>query len=539
MYLKQVEAVGFRGLNRLSLQLRSNMVLIGENAWGKSSLLDLLSLILNPEKARYQFQPNDFHLALEEYRDLSPENPVPKQNHHCMALFTFSESNKGEKDLPEFEQYRQLFTTHEDGFARIYMRASGELKEGKTHTEYTFLDEQGNQLPIKNSEELVALIISRHPVFRFRDARLQRHYHNVRTFCIKGEVCEADADVMQEEIRSVATLLQYYFLDNQDRLRWQRQMHDTSKLWNQVKSLCQRLLQDQNGLLKKRILYYLSSMFEPGERIRFSKQTRPIILLEDLETRLHPRMVAIGWELASHLPLQRITTSNSVELLAYVKLEHICRLVRYDNQTKAYQLARRDLSKEEMRRLSFHVHYNRSLALFSRIWVLVEGETEVWILTELARLLNINMEMEGIRIIEFAQSGLRPLIKYCKKMGIEWFVLTDGDSAGWKYSDTVKGLVENNESIYNRLLTLPKKDIEHFFFSEGFENVFYHLANYIPQRNQVVNKIIQRAIQRTSKPDLAIALSDEMEKRGVNSIPLIFKQMFYKILQLSKQQERI
>lgn len=61
MYLKQVEAVGFRGLNRLSLQLRSNMVLIGENAWGKSSLLDLLSLILNPEKARYQFQPNDFH----------------------------------------------------------------------------------------------------------------------------------------------------------------------------------------------------------------------------------------------------------------------------------------------------------------------------------------------------------------------------------------------------------------------------------------------------------------------------------------------
>lgn len=97
MYLKQVEAVGFRGLNRLSLQLRSNMVLIGENAWGKSSLLDLLSLILNPEKARYQFQPNDFHLALEEYRDLSPENPVPKQNHHCMALFTFSESNKGEK----------------------------------------------------------------------------------------------------------------------------------------------------------------------------------------------------------------------------------------------------------------------------------------------------------------------------------------------------------------------------------------------------------------------------------------------------------
>ncbi len=33
MYLKQIEIVGFRGIHRLSFQLRSNMVLIGENAW--------------------------------------------------------------------------------------------------------------------------------------------------------------------------------------------------------------------------------------------------------------------------------------------------------------------------------------------------------------------------------------------------------------------------------------------------------------------------------------------------------------------------
>ncbi|KGQ71122.1 ATP-dependent endonuclease [Chelonobacter oris] len=534
MYLKQVDIVGFRGLNRLSLQLRSNMVLIGENSWGKSSLLDALSLILNPEKRLYQFKASDFHLAPEEYQALSAENPIPERNHHCMVLFTFSESFHGEKNREECRSYRPLFSDHEDGYARIYMRLSGELNSASAGTTYSFLDGQGDQIHLRDARKLVSLIISRHPVFRFRDARLQRHYHTLRPFCIKGE-CEGD--ILRDEIHSVAVLLQYYFLNNQDRFMWQRQMHDPGKMWGQVKSLCQRLMEDDSGSLKKRVLYYLSSMFERGKGIRFSKQTRPIILFEDLETRLHPRMVAIGWELASHLPIQRVTTSNSVELLAYVRLEHICRLVRYQHQTKAYQLARRDLGKEDMRRLSFHVHYNRSLALFSRIWVMVEGETEVWILTELAHLLNINLEMEGIRIIEFAQSGLRPLIKYCKKMGIEWFVLTDGDSAGWKYSDTVKSLIEDNESVYSRLLTLPKRDIEHFFYSEGFENVFHRLANYVPHRNQVVGKIIQRAIQRTSKPDLAIALSDEMTKRGVNSIPLLFKQMFYKIMQLSKAQE--
>ena len=49
MLLERVEIVGFRGINRLSLMLEQNNVLIGENAWGKSSLLDALTLLLSPE----------------------------------------------------------------------------------------------------------------------------------------------------------------------------------------------------------------------------------------------------------------------------------------------------------------------------------------------------------------------------------------------------------------------------------------------------------------------------------------------------------
>ncbi len=43
MILERVEIVGFRGINRLSLMLEQNNVLIGENAWGKSSLLGRLN----------------------------------------------------------------------------------------------------------------------------------------------------------------------------------------------------------------------------------------------------------------------------------------------------------------------------------------------------------------------------------------------------------------------------------------------------------------------------------------------------------------
>lgn len=60
MILERVEIVGFRGINRLSLMLEQNNVLIGENAWGKSSLLDALTLLLSPESDLYHFDREDF-----------------------------------------------------------------------------------------------------------------------------------------------------------------------------------------------------------------------------------------------------------------------------------------------------------------------------------------------------------------------------------------------------------------------------------------------------------------------------------------------
>ncbi|EJS91192.1 hypothetical protein AAUPMC_05132 [Pasteurella multocida subsp. multocida str. Anand1_cattle] len=51
MHLRQLDVLGFRGIHRLSIHFSADMVLIGENMWGKSSLLSALSLIFNPEKA--------------------------------------------------------------------------------------------------------------------------------------------------------------------------------------------------------------------------------------------------------------------------------------------------------------------------------------------------------------------------------------------------------------------------------------------------------------------------------------------------------
>lgn len=519
MYLQQIEISGFRGINHLSLTLRPNMVLIGENAWGKSSLLDALSHIFNVKGELYQFSEQDFHL-----RDHQQAQPIK-------LCFTFCEEENETFGQNEENHYYDIFHLNDAGLQHVYLQISGTLTDQGVKTEYQFLDSQGVRLDIDNLQQVVRSVISHTPVYRFRDARLNK-FANLEALSQSDNLAQSE---LADELRALSFLLKYYFLSTHTNKHHPNSMLDTSQLWNKVKSLCQRLKQNNDQQLIQQVRTQLSSLFVLNQKHNQIKT--PIILFEDLEARLHPRMIAIFWELVTYLPVQRITTTNSMELLSQVPLREISRLVRYRDRTEAYSLARSSLGKEDLRKLTFHIHYNRGLALFSRAWILVEGETEVWILTELANLLDINLEMEGIRIVEFAQCGLRPLIKYAKAMGIEWYVLTDGDQAGEKYADIAKSMLQEDEHPSKRLTVIPRQDIEHFFYHEGLREVFVRLARWQPRDHKYPTKtIIKRAIQYTSKPDLAIAISSEIKQRGNQAIPRLFKKLFIKVLQLIKEQ---
>ncbi|WGE56284.1 DUF2813 domain-containing protein [Actinobacillus equuli] len=521
MYLQQIEISGFRGINQLTLQLRPNMVLIGENAWGKSSLLDALSHIFNIKGELYQFSESDFH---QQYHATTKAEQI-------RLLFTFCAEHEDECQADIHQPYCHLFYPDEKGKPCINLQVSGKHLNGVIETGYCFLDNFAKPLTVANHEEIILSIINHSPVYRFRDARLNK-FSPLETL---SPHIENEQDTIQSELQALSLLLRYYFLSIKSRQQLADALQDTAVLWERVKSLCLRLKQDQGGELTHKVRTHLSSLFMISQKLR--RVEKPIILFEDLEARLHPRMIAIFWELVNYLPVQRITTTNSMELLSQVPLREISRLVRYRDHTEAYSLAHSSLGKEDLRKLTFHIHYNRGLALFSRAWILVEGETEVWILTELANLLDINLEMEGIRIVEFAQCGLRPLIKYAKAMGIEWYVLTDGDQAGEKYADIAKSMLQEDEHPSKHLTVIPRQDIEHFFYHEGLKEVFVRLARWQPRDHKYPTKtIIKRAIQYTSKPDLAIAISTEIKQRGNQAIPRLFRKLFIKVLQLIKEQ---
>ncbi|MGV3345071.1 DUF2813 domain-containing protein [Enterobacteriaceae bacterium LUAb1] len=553
MQLESLDVTGFRGINRLSLPVENDNVLIGENAWGKSSLLDALTLLLSPDGLNYHFSRHDFHFT--------PGEQQTRLN-HLQIIFTFRECEVDERFLPRYQALGPCWSKGEDSFFRLRYQVSGDIDNAQqvvTHRQ--FIDHQGDVVEGILSEEAVATLIKLHPVLRLRDARFSQHFHfdagkepvaNIDELASRIDTLTRDIaarpqhltnKTLRKGLRTMQQLLQHYFsLQHPPESDYPGQYHTTRRSsrqgWRYLDTISKTIAGADNRN-RRLILLHMCSLLIQG-RYQLHPEARPLLLIEDPETRLHPIMLAVSWGLLSLLPLQKITTTNSGELLSQVPVEQVCRLVRESSSVAAWRLGPGGMNHEESRRIAFHIRFNRPASLFARCWLLVEGETEVWVMNELARQCGYHFEAEGIKVIEFAQSGLRPLLKFAHRMGIEWHVLTDGDMAGKKYADTARSQLNSRNNGYPRnmehyhLTVLPALDMEHFLYREGFEDVFYQIARLPRHPPAGINRVITKAIHRTSKPDLAIAVATAAAERGPEMIPLLLRKMFARVMWLAR-----
>lgn len=550
MYLERVEIYGFRGINRLSLELNNSTVLVGENSWGKSSLLDALDLLLSPEHTNYQFSLHDFH---------HPAGNDESRYRSLQIVLKFGERRKGRHQSYRFHNLSSVWVDNGDGLKHIFYRVSAELKDdGTIAVDKNFLNAGGNKLSLDNVGKYIKEIIRLYPVIRLRDARFLhslnpetivsgqkevRDSFNARIKELTSALVNNPERLSDEDlgdgIDAMQQLLSHYFSGQSSHII--RSDNSIVKIeprkrgWKALDNISRLIAKPNQRNIRLIILGMFSSLLQSKGNIHLDKHARPLIIVEDPETRLHPIMLSIAWGLFSLFSLQRITTTNSGELLSLAPLEDLCRLVRNTNKVSAYRLNENDLSAEELRKISFHIRFNRPSALFARCWLLVEGETEIWLMNEFSRQCNYYFESEGIKVIAFAQSGLKPLLKFANKMGIEWHVLTDGDEAGRKYAATATHYANKiDSSNRDRLTMLPAPDMEHFLYREGFRSLYHEIAD-IPDNAKVsTRRVIIKAISRTSKPDLALATVNRAAELGPDSIPLQLKIMFSRVAWLAR-----
>ncbi|HCF8263351.1 TPA: ATP-dependent endonuclease [Klebsiella pneumoniae] len=548
MLLERVEIVGFRGINRLSLMLEQNNVLIGENAWGKSSLLDALTLLLSPEFDLYHFVRDDFWF---------PPGDIQGREHHLHIILTFRETEPGRHRVRRFRPLQRCWVPCDDGYHRVFYRLESELAEDDSvMTLRSFIDGEGEALVLEEIDELARHLVRLMPVLRLRDARFMRRIHNGTVpHSPQIEITARQLDFLSRELVShpqnlsdgqirqglsaMVQLLEHYFAEQssaQTRHRlMRRRSHDEQRSWRYL-DIINRMIDKPGGRSHRVILLGLfATLLQAKGTVRLDRDARPLLLIEDPETRLHPIMLSVAWHLLNLLPLQRVTTTNSGELLSLTPVEQVCRLVRESTRVSAWRLGPGGMNAEESRRIAFHIRFNRASSLFARCWLLVEGETETWVINELARQCGHHFDAEGVKVIEFAQSGLKPLIKFARRMGIQWHVLVDGDEAGKKYAATVRGLLNNDRELErDHLTSLPALDMEHFMYRQGFDDVYHRVAQIPDNVPMNMRRVITKAIHRSSKPDLAIEVAMEAGRRGVDAVPTLLKKMFSRVLWLAR-----
>jgi putative ATP-dependent endonuclease of OLD family len=266
----------------------------------------------------------------------------------------------------------------------------------------------------------------------------------------------------------------------------------------------------------------------------------PLTLLENPEAHLHPTTLASIWSMIDRIAGQKIIATHSGTLLANARLASVRRLTRHAGLVKEWLVPGDALSGDELRRYSYHLRSRRAAASFARCWLLVEGETEFWVMSELARVCGYDFASEGVACVEFAQCGLGVLVKVARYLGIEWHLLADGDEAGRYYAHSA-GQFAGKSRLQDRITVLTDRDMEHCFWKHGYEDVFRKAAfprdfaaGSAASPRVPAKAVISRAIDRKSKPYIAALLLDAAINRGPAGIPPALKSVIETCIRLAR-----
>jgi putative ATP-dependent endonuclease of OLD family len=232
MLLERIEVSGFRGIKRLSLSFEQLTTLIGENTWGKSSLLDALSIALPVSGELHQFTLKDFH---------QDHSISYTQDQHIQIIISWKTTEKNEHKAGRYRKLSSLWqSSADDDYQRIYYRISATNNEGKITSSSSFLSSDGEILRYHKIEYLITELMRLHPVIRIRDSRrlnfeemieslpndrVERRINNTcrRLMTAPGQVNSGE---IKSALHSMQALVEHYFAFKNHNRHTQHRIHD-------------------------------------------------------------------------------------------------------------------------------------------------------------------------------------------------------------------------------------------------------------------------------------------------------------------------
>lgn len=521
MYLTNIRIEGFRGILRLDLRLGATTVLVGENDWGKASLQAVLDRCLGPAAQNPpQFKDDDLHVGAK------------KRANRIRIILSIRENNAKEFDA---EPLHVLRAEQASGTAQVRRTCTLVLvaepdSKGQLTTSIHVKDNAE-----KDGIEALAQVQRRCPVLLVRPdqgvnglasvasndqgphkQKIEHEIESVYDRLVSTNVGIQPAE-LEEAIADIGVLL------HEHALRVLERRPEAGELLQQLGGVPNELAlhggpalplgQHSSQSRAISLLILVGALLHARGPRALDPDAMPIVFIEEPEAHLHPTLLAGIWRLIQGMDVQRIVSTYSGILLADVPLHMMRRITRSPEGAVVHRVRRKSLNADERRRIGYHIRALRGRVLFARAWIFIEGETEFWLLPELARIVGYDLDAEGVQCIEFAQCGLEPLFKLANDLGIQWYLMTDGDNAGSQYVAQARGRLDGDE-LACRVLQLKEHDIERHLWEHGLASVYRIAAGRGPakRKNEQPKQVIDAAIHAHSKPALALRIIERAEQ---------------------------